>query len=189
VRAGFVLVVDDAAESVHIITGKDEIKTFLASHTGEQYTEFKNNGGWFLYAARGTIVVPLCNAAGDIGNLQFIFTDKKQFIKNGPKSGLFHFLGSITSHTPAILIAEGYATAATLHEATGYPVAMAIDCGNLLPVAQALRGVPPAHSPFPIVVCGDDDAATEGNPGKTKAEEAAQAVAGVAVFPVFEVAA
>lgn len=81
-------------------------------------------------------------------------------------------------------VAEGYATAATAHEATGFPVAVAFDAGNLLPVAKALRGKYPQAR---IVVFGDDDAgtaqATGKNPGREKATAAARAVDGVAVLP------
>lgn len=186
VREGFIVQVDDTAEAANIITGKAEISAFLSANTGANYAEFKANGGWFIHAKRGTLVVPLRNNAGDILNLQFIFIDKKQFIKNGRKSGLFHLLGSITNTTPALLIAEGYATAATLHEATGYPVVMAMDCGNLLPVAQAWREECPD---LPMIFCADNDAETKDNPGKTYAEAAAKAVGGVVALPVFEVEA
>jgi putative DNA primase/helicase len=84
-----------------------------------------------------------------------------------------------------ILVAEGYATAASLHEATGYPVAVAFDAGNLAKVAHALRQLYPAAL---LVLCGDDDQATftktGSNPGKIKATEAAVAVQGLAVFPL-----
>jgi putative DNA primase/helicase len=38
-----------------------------------------------------------------------------------------------------LVIAEGYATAASIHEATGLATVAAISCGNLLAVAEALR--------------------------------------------------
>ncbi|MBE0587352.1 MAG: DUF927 domain-containing protein, partial [Hydrogenophaga sp.] len=83
-----------------------------------------------------------------------------------------------------LLIAEGYATAATLHEATGYPVAVAFDAGNLQHVARALRQL---HRAALLVVCGDDDQDTEKqtgtNPGRAKATAAAKAARGLAVFP------
>ncbi|PUE53733.1 hypothetical protein B9Z45_12165 [Limnohabitans sp. 2KL-17] len=83
-----------------------------------------------------------------------------------------------------ILIAEGYVTAASLHEATGYPVAVAFNAGNLDKVARALRQHYPAAL---LVLCGDDDQATYtktgSNPGKIKATAAAVAVQGVAIFP------
>jgi putative DNA primase/helicase len=83
-----------------------------------------------------------------------------------------------------ILVAEGYATAASLHEATGYPVAVAFDAGNLQPVAKALWAANPDAL---LVLCGDDDAGTQAstgrNPGREKASAAARVVKGVAVFP------
>jgi putative DNA primase/helicase len=84
-----------------------------------------------------------------------------------------------------LLLAEGYATAASLHQATGRPVAVAFDAGNLAPVAKALHQATPTAF---IVLCGDDDidthARTGHNPGRDKATAAARAVQGMAVFPV-----
>ena len=81
-----------------------------------------------------------------------------------------------------LCVAEGYATGASIHEATRYAVAVAFDAGNLKPVATALR------VKFPdlrLILCADDDANTPGNPGLTKATEAAQAVAGLVALPDF----
>ncbi|MFC7433590.1 DUF927 domain-containing protein [Hydrogenophaga bisanensis] len=147
----------------------------------------------------GTLLVPLRDAAGKLWNVQQIAPAKpasgapeKLFLKGGRKSGLWHMVGELASGDggtdttcPAVLlIAEGYATAATLHEATGYPVAVAFDAGNLQHVARALRQQHPAAL---LVLCGDDDQATEAqsgtNPGRQKATAAAQAVRGLAVFP------
>ena len=83
-----------------------------------------------------------------------------------------------------LLVAEGYATAASLHQATSYPVATAFDVGNLVHVAKALRKMYPLAL---LVLCGDDDAQTfartGNNPGRDKATAAARAVRGLAVFP------
>jgi|GEM_PF-4448542 len=51
-------------------------------------------------------------------------------------------------------------------EATGKAVAVGYNCGNLEPVAKALRA---AHPDVAILVCGDDDHATGGNPGRRHA--------------------
>lgn len=92
------------------------------------------------------------------------------------KLGLWHMLGNATS-APAILLAEGYATAASVHEATGRPVAVCFDAGNLVHVARALRALHPAAL---LLVCGDDDTATEErrgkNPGRIAAAKAAHEV-------------
>ncbi|RYZ91126.1 MAG: DUF1738 domain-containing protein [Proteobacteria bacterium] len=98
---------------------------------------------------------------------------QKQFIENTLKSD-------------QIFIAEGFATAATLSEALNKSVIAAFSAGNLLEVAKAVRRKAP-HAD--IVICGDDDKATElkigKNLGKDKALAAAEAVNGRAIFPKF----
>lgn len=79
-------------------------------------------------------------------------------------------------------IAEGYATGATIHQATGCPVAVAFNAGNLEPVAKIMRHKLPG---LPIILCADDDANTEGNPGITKANQAALVVGGKVASPNF----
>ncbi|MDR2945585.1 MAG: toprim domain-containing protein, partial [Candidatus Adiutrix sp.] len=81
-----------------------------------------------------------------------------------------------------ILIAEGYATAATLHQATGLPVAVAFDAGNLKPVAEALQRTFPEAS---LTICADHDHGHKINVGLNKAYEAAKAVGAVVIFPHF----
>lgn len=147
------------------------------------------------FAPGGWLLVPLRDAAGKLWNLQRIAPEKspngapeKLFLKGGRKSGLWHMLGDVGTPVDAaptvLLIAEGYATAATLYEATGHPVAVAFDAGNLQHVARALRKTHPAAL---LVVCGDDDRDTETqsgtNPGRMKASAAAQAVRGLVVLP------
>jgi putative DNA primase/helicase len=82
--------------------------------------------------------------------------------------------------TQALCIAEGYATAASIHEATGHAAVVAFNAGNLLPVARALRGKFPD---IKIVICADNDAQTSGNPGLTQAKAAAAAVGGFLANP------
>jgi len=86
----------------------------------------------------------------------------------------------------ALLIAEGYATAATVSELLGQPAVAALDAGNLMAVAKALRE---KHPNTPIVIVGDDDRGQEqksgSNPGLTKAQKAAEAVGGTLLVPIF----
>ena len=93
-------------------------------------------------------------------------------------------LGTDPAGPAVLLIAEGFATAASLHEATGRPAAVAFDAGNLAHVVKALRKKYPAAL---IVLAGDDDRDTEArtgsNPGRLKATAAARSVQGLAVFP------
>lgn len=149
----------------------------------------------------GTVLVPMVDAAGELQNLQLIAPNKptteqeaagvleKRFLPGGRKSGLWCPLG-VFDGAAAIMLTEGLATGASVHAAGGWPVAVAFDAGNLVNVARALRGLHPAAL---LLVCGDDDQATQArtgkNPGRLGAAAAARAVladgapAG-AVFPV-----
>ena len=136
-----------------------------------------------------TTFIPATDATGKVQSMQYIQADgTKRFAKDSAKEGCFHVVGGFDAlaKAPALAIGEGYATAASLSKALGFATVAAFDSGNLPAVAKAL------HEKFPdkpIVIFGDDDQhlmQTEGvNPGRKKAEEAAQSVGGQAVFPVF----
>ena len=57
-----------------------------------------------------------------------------------------------------------------------------MNAGNLEPVARALRAKLPD---LRLILCADDDAATDGNPGLNRAREAAQAVGALLAIPDF----
>jgi putative DNA primase/helicase len=165
-----------------------------ASDTGQSgYLARKGvQGHGVRFTPDGVLLVPLRDAAGVLWNVQTIAPEKpfnggpdKLFQKGGRKSGLWHWCGD-PAGAAVLLVAEGYATAASLHQATGRPCAVAFDAGNLAHVAKALHQ---AHPAALIVLCGDDDADTHThtraghNPGRDKATAAARAVQGLAVFP------
>lgn len=105
---------------------------------------------------------------------------EKQYWPAGmDKVGAYHLIGG----TPRglLLVAEGYATAATLHLATGLPVAVAFDAGSLAPVVAALAKKYRCRT----LICADDDFATEGNPGVEAARLAAAAHGAQWIAPVF----
>mgnify|MGYP001610832085 CR=1 FL=1 len=131
-------------------------------------------------APDGRLAVPLMDAAGAVHSLEFIAPDgKKLFLAGGRKKGLFFLLGQ---PGPVLCVAEGFATAASVHEASELPVAVAFDCGNLEPVSAALRKAWPGTR---LVLCADDDWRTDRNPGLTAARKAAAACGGVVAVPVF----
>ena len=187
-------------QAAHAHAAREAVELWAqASETGESpYLTRKGVQPHGLrFAADGWVLVPLRDDAGQLCNVQRIAPAKpsgdgpdKLFLKGGRKSGLWHVVGDVGSTNgngagPAVmLVAEGYATAASLHEAMGYPVAVAFDAGNLAHVAKALRKLYPAAL---LVLCGDDDAQTfartGNNPGRDKATAAARAVRGLAVFP------
>ena len=130
----------------------------------------------------GCLIVPLCDENGALHSLQTIAaTGEKRYLPRGRKRGCFHMIGEIDPGGQ-MLIAEGYATAASLYEATSLTVVVACDCVNLQPVGEALRKKYPAAM---LIFCADDDAWTAGNPGAAKAKDAAQAVGGKIVLPKF----
>src|SRR5262249_39254364 len=81
-----------------------------------------------------------------------------------------------------LYLAEGYATAATIHEATGATVVIGFTAGNLLLVAKMMRE---KSQDTEIVICADDDYRTTGNPGVTKARAAAEQIGGKVAIPEF----
>jgi putative DNA primase/helicase len=138
----------------------------------------KPNGAKLLNNA---LLIPM-RADGDIHSLQFIGTDgDKKFLFGGRIKGCYFSVGN-PNGAAALCIAEGFATGATIHESTGYPVAIAFNAGNLGSVAKAMRDKFPD---LPLILCADDDYRTEGNPGLTKATEAARAVGGLLAVPDF----
>jgi len=130
----------------------------------------------------GALLVPVIDVSGKLQSVQRIFPNGSKWCWPGAsvKAG-FAPLG-ILSEAPKFLIAEGFATSATLREQTNYPVAAAMFAGNLKAVAMVLRLKCPRAD---IVICGDDDRFTEGNPGKTAAIEAARAIGAKWAVPPF----
>lgn len=126
------------------------------------------------------LVIPLWDADGTLHSLQTIASDgEKRFQPGGRVSGCYFALGKPDD---VLIVCEGFATAASLHECTGHSIAVAFNAGNLLPVATALRSKYPA---IKIIVAADDDYKTEGNPGLTRARAAAQAAAAYLAVPDF----
>jgi antirestriction protein ArdC/phage/plasmid primase-like uncharacterized protein len=150
-----------------------------------------------------SIVLPASDINGQVWSYQKIYGDgQKSFLAGGKISGCMFVATTSAWESVAngsqkvalqyalgrdrIYIAEGYATASTLAEALKTPVIAAFSSGNLEEVAKSIRSRAPNAE---IVICGDDDRATElkrgKNPGKEKALAAAQVVNGRAVFPRF----
>ena len=125
------------------------------------------------------IVVPMYDENG-LSCLQFIGKDgTKRFLSGGRVNGCYFRIGESSD---VFCIAEGYATGVSIHEATGLAVVVAFNAGNLLPVAQALRGEFPNRR---LIICADDDVNSSGNPGLSKARAAAQAIGALLAIPNF----
>ncbi|MEI2807002.1 MAG: toprim domain-containing protein [Albidovulum sp.] len=137
--------------------------------------------------ARGQLVVPLQDIDGRIHSLETIAPDgAKRYLAGGAKRGHFTVVGAepgpLPEPTGPVLICEGWATGASLHIATGHAVIAAMDAGNLMPVAEALRARFPAAD---LVLVADNDAKPDrdGNPGVEAARKVALAVDGRLAVP------
>lgn len=135
---------------------------------------------------QGRLVVPVRDAEGRIVSLQFIAAEKpaggpdKLFLKGGKTAGCyFPIAAKDGSHDGPLLICEGFATAASLHTATGYAALVAFNAGNLEAVARMARERYPNRE---LLVCADNDVRTDDRPntGVEAATKAAQAAGGTA---------
>ena len=139
-----------------------------------------------LRVYRGALVVPVRDMAGELHGLQFIGAGGiKRFLRDTAVHGhcfMVKAVGGPGGELEIVCVAEGFATGASIHEATGHPVAVAFHAGNLAAVALAIRG---RHPHAQIVVCADDDRNTAGNPGLTLARQAALAVDALLAIPDF----
>jgi len=162
-----------------------KIAEYVWKHTvpaPQGYAYLKKKGiepnGARLY--RGMLVVPVQSVEGTLHSLQLISpSGEKRFLFGGRTGGCCYGIGR---QGKRIYIAEGFATGATIQEATGEAVVIAFYAGNLKSVATAL------HKQYPeaeLIIAADDDQWTDGNPGQAKATEAAEAVKAKLTSPLF----
>ncbi|MDL1866920.1 DUF1738 domain-containing protein, partial [Betaproteobacteria bacterium PRO4] len=169
---------------IRICQKRQEVKTVRDEHPDS------------LVFVAGDLLLPIYDANGNIWSAQTIQPNgTKLFVAGSHKEGHFHVVDGnnqelvglpVLDNTKAIIIAEGYSTADTVSQVMNCPVVAAFDSGNLIPVAKLLHEKYPNK---PIIIAGDDDqhlvVLNGKNTGRDKAQEAAQLVNGVAVFPVF----
>lgn len=129
-----------------------------------EYLRKKGVGAHGLrYTESGASVLPMTDTHGTVQGLQFILPDghprkkktgrgKEYWPPGLSKHGHYHLIGGTPK--PICLLAEGYATAATLHEATGLAVAVAFDAGNMPAVATMLKK---RYPNIKLLACADDD--------------------------------
>jgi len=120
----------------------------------------------------GALLVNLINKNGTHSTLQRIWDREekgKLLFPGGAKKDCCHV---IEGRTDRVFICEGFATGATINEATGCKVLVAIDSGNLLSVAKTAKGTFDTR----IIIAADNDYAKKDNVGLRKATEAAQVV-------------
>jgi putative DNA primase/helicase len=124
-----------------------------------------DDSNWYrLTKAIGALVVPMHDANANVCGVQFIYPkgherakkierDKEFWPSGMAMGGTFGLIGHV-NRAGFLLVAEGYATAASLHEATGQSVAYAFSANNLAKAAKLLRKVYPR---LRLLFCADDD--------------------------------
>jgi|WetSurSiteA1Bulk_404760.scaffolds.fasta_scaffold00106_8 putative DNA primase/helicase len=127
---------------------------------------------------KGVLILPIYDKDLKLVNLQFIQADgEKRFLSGGKKKNCFWWLGKKSKQNARILIAEGFATAASLQQQTGLQVFIAFDAGNLINVAKIVRAKNPDAE---MIIAGDNDVS---GTGQTAARAAALAVSGKYLIP------
>ena len=138
--------------------------------TAHPYLASKGVAAHGLRTLHENLLVPMRDSGGALRSLQEIASDGvKRYRKHLPTRALYHAIGKPCG---CIVIAEGYATAASIHECTGHAVAVAFDCANLAPVAGVLHAKYPK---LPLIIAADNDASGAGQTGARLAAEAAGA--------------
>lgn len=150
---------------------------------GHPYLEAKQVGAHGIKRSGEHLLIPLHGPAGELRGLQTIGPNGKRFLPGTEKRGGRYQIGQIDPERP-VYLCEGYATGASIHEATGAAVVVAFDCGNLEPVARDLRE---QHPTAEIIICADNDCwkDPQHNPGTEKAHQAAAAIGAAVVVPTF----
>ena len=138
-------------------------------------------GAWPQRGWTDALLVPLFDAAGKLATLEAINADgEKDYLKGGRKRGCFYPFGKLRGAT-VVMIGEGVASTAAGVDATDWPAAAAMDAGNLLATAQAVRELAPEAV---ILFLADNDVRDVGrNPGVETARDAAEAVGGFVAIP------
>ncbi len=144
------------------------------------------------WSRKGDLILPICDIDGRLISAQSIdAAGRKSFPRGGRLAGGHHLIGA-PRQAGLLVIAEGYATAATVHELTGLVVAVAVSAGNLEKVARGFRDF---DADLPIVIAGDNDhrnphellpnGKPKPNTGREAAARAASAVGGAVLLPSF----
>ncbi|GHT94596.1 alkaline-shock protein [Alphaproteobacteria bacterium] len=148
-----------------------------------QYLEKKRVNAYGLKTQNETLLIPIFDENDNLVSLQKIYPNGlKKFHAGARKKGCYFVIGEICDE---VIICEGYATGASIHECIEKTVVVAFDANNLLDVAKAIRRKYPDAK---ITIAADNDKynVESGNVGVTKAKEAAVIIKASIVIPEFK---
>lgn len=167
-----------AAELERMDNAKKIVARFIEKHTIDPdpchtYLENKGIGLWGnVRMANRALILPVLNIAGDATSYQIISrSGRKRFLYQGVvKGGCFPIPGD---DSVTVCVCEGYATGATIREATGFKVLVAFNAGNMEAVAKSAGHQFPGRE---ILICADNDYKTEKRRGKNPGLMAAKKI-------------
>lgn len=144
-------------------------------------------GDWPQRQAKNCLLVPFSidgrlttiEAIAATGSL--IGSSGKDWLSGGKKAGASFEIGDV-EQSDSLVFAEGYSTGASIHEATGLPVVVCGDAGNLIHVAKRYRA---QYAKKRLLIAADNDQGKDTNTGLNVAKTASTAVSGHIVMPVF----
>ena len=155
---------DAALERQHQVASETVEKIWTGAQAALPDHPYLAKKGIGVHGARATgdgrLVVPLYDQDGTLASLQYIAHDGgKLYHPGGQTGGKFWMVGSL-DEPGTLYVAEGFATAATIHETTNRPVVVAYSASNLVPVTGTLRETYGATQD--IVIVADNDSSGVG---------------------------
>jgi len=132
--------------------------------------------------SEGDLLVPLRRGTNNLRGYQRIQAKEgapKLYAKGMDRAGTYHV---IAGSREVVAVCEGYATGATIAQATGWTVLCAMDTSQLATVAVKVRDALPDAL---LVIAADDDWKRDDNPGRRAAKKAATQTGGLVVLPEF----
>lgn len=134
---------------------------------------------------KGNLIIPLFDIHGNIWNIQEIHADgHKPYLYGARLDFCFYMIGEVTDPNQIICFVEGYATGASVYEATGRTTVVTFQSSNVDKVASEIRKL---HPNARFVYCADDD--SHSNPpdaGLKAANKAVAAAGGIVILPIFK---
>ena len=184
---------EEATKQLHAEVAKN-VQERLAVYKESERTEYIQNKGIPVFKGvyatnRGATVVPLSDIDGNVKTMQTILpTGTKMFEKGGELKGSMHVINAdnLADAKGGIVVCEGFATGATIREATNghFGVVCAMTSHNLLDVAKAVSEKYPDK---PLIIAGDNDRFNvNGNVGRLTAEAVAKELGAKVVIPEFQ---
>jgi len=156
----------------------DASQLVKANHS---YLVNKNIRAYNIRQLGQNLLVPIQDAQNRLVSLQFIMPNGDKTFKSGGKvKGCFCVIGELKG---SMFICEGYATGATIHQATGQGVIVAFNASNLSEVIAALKAN--GYGYLNIIIVADNDALNKVNTGLNKANECARTHNLPLIYPTF----